>query len=150
MKKLVIAAFLNTEIPTTFRAGEWPLHVTLHYSFTPKVPVEALAARLEAVGRHHTPMWATGRSRAMFGPSHDVPVTKIELTPMLARLHGHLVETFADVATIINSYPAYQPHVTDNCGLALAVGETAMLRSLSLVERVDESSWLVRHTSQLA
>jgi hypothetical protein len=94
-------------------------------------------------------MWVTGKSREMFGPEHDVPMTEVEKTPMLEALHADLATVYSDVATLASAhFPVFRPHVTDNGGAALKVGGTEMLRSISLVERQDEN-WLVRHTFHL-
>ena len=150
MRKFIVVSIIPPEFPQEFPDQDWPPHVTLLGSFATHLPVAELSQRLSAACARHAPIEVRGATRQMFGPNLDVPVTEVWRTDALAALRSEIMQRFGtDVEYASRPYPTYRPHVTDQRGGTLAVGATARLESISLIEK-DSERRIVVCTSPLA
>jgi hypothetical protein len=144
MQKFIVVSFTETEFPQEFPDQEWPFHVTLLGSFSTHMAKDELGRRLGEACAPHAPITVTGKSRELFGPHNDVPVTEVFCPDALATLRADIIRgfgTFVEYAS--RPYPTYRPHVTDQRGGHLRVGDTATLRSASIIQKIGEQRVVV-------
>lgn len=130
----VVVSFLQSEMPSTFRQADWPLHVTIARPFfTPKAVSELLQA-LKTVASKNKVLRTIGKAKQMFGPNKDVAVVELECTEALQSLHKQVKEVLGPDAMISGpEFKEYRPHVTNQKAAGISVGEEVMIRSISLV-----------------
>ncbi len=114
-----------------------PLHVTLLTIFESTLDSAQLNTIVGAVAAANTAFDVPSLERALFGVNEDVPVTRVVRSPALFALHSQLLSEVKDHARFRTPQftgDGYGPHVTDQGERCLAVGETARIDNLTLVE----------------
>jgi 2'-5' RNA ligase len=134
MSKYVIVSMLEPEFPQEFQSSDWPLHVTLLRPFETEVGAVKLIELLKKISDTHQELSTTGKSKEMFGEKEDVAVTELICTPELQKLHDDIKTAFIDDITFIaHQYPTFRPHMTEQNGKSINVGEVIALKNLSLI-----------------
>lgn len=134
MSKYVIVSFVEPEFPQTFSHADWPLHVTVLRPFSTNLSDDELVEKLQDVCARHSPITTEAKSKELFGPENDVSVTELVNTSELQTLHEEISRIFgSDIEFTAPPYPNYRPHVTDNNGKSIQVGDTVSLTTISLV-----------------
>ncbi|MEO6536224.1 MAG: 2'-5' RNA ligase family protein [Candidatus Paceibacterota bacterium] len=140
MGKYVIVCILEAEFPQEFQYVDWPSHTTLLRPFTTDTSSQKLAETLQSICEQHHALTTEGKSRELFGPASDVPVIELVNTPELQKLHDDIRTAYIqEIEFTAPQYPDFRPHVTENNGKGVEVGESVKISSLSLVELTLES-----------
>lgn len=135
MNKYVIVSFLQRDFPLKFLKLDWPLHITIVRPFSSSKSGEEFIRTLTAICSQIKPIYVFGKSREMFGPNNDLPVTELEDTPELQSLHDQIMNVsgvWMEFRT--PQYETYRPHVTDQVNGRISAGEEVIINSISLVE----------------
>jgi hypothetical protein len=135
MEKYVIVSILTPQPPASFIQSEWPLHVTLLRPFSTELPPEIVVSKFTVACKDQKIIATKGKSKELFGPDNDVPVTELELTTELQLLHTALKTDFeGEIEFTSAQYPDFRAHVTKNLGRQIGVGELVELKTVSLVK----------------
>jgi hypothetical protein len=139
MNQYVIVSFLQKEFPQKFLQPGWPLHITIVRPFFSNKSGEEFIQALITICSQIKPMHTLGKSREMFGPNSNVPVTELENIPALQSLHDQIMsELRAWMEFRTPQYKTYRPHATDQATGGISVGEEVEIDSISLVELGSE------------
>ena len=109
--------------------GRFPLHLTVvpWFALSEDASEESTVSSISQFTQDLAPMTFVGAKRDKFGPDLDIPVTMLEKTDSLTRLHVGLVND-------------YHPHISDTDDDRFEVGQEQSLGELTLVRRTDSSS----------
>lgn len=152
MPKYGLATFLRP-LPDgyEFSPNDWPLHIT--HIDTVEVPLSATEVKLllERALSFITPIMTRASADEMFGPNKDILVTRLELTPELARLHNTIVSALeARQAKFKRPFllkENYRPHVTVHSRERVKIGDVITVDSLSIIEKAPDGNSDIRRVS---
>ncbi|MEA2701451.1 MAG: hypothetical protein QOE22_160 [Candidatus Parcubacteria bacterium] len=147
MRKFVITSLLE-DSPAVFRQSDWRPHVTIVRPFTTDLPIAQLAERIDHICAQFPKIPITGKSKEFLGPQKEIPVTELESSPILQRLHEEVMQEFGPFVIPESHVLSFRPHVTDLHSGMFGVGEEAIIGSVSIVEMVDDERRIL-HTSPL-
>jgi hypothetical protein len=126
-----------------FRLKDWPLHLTVAPTFV--IGADDIGADMAAVLTVITPILAKQRQLVVragpdagFGHFGKIPVTLIEPSAELSRLHQRLLDALLAVGAAFDDPEfvgrGYGPHVTITRSARVALGDTLTLRQAALVD----------------
>ena len=151
---VVIAPLVPVGLGDEFAgAGTVPLHLTV----LPKVRLPAdrsadLSAVVDDIAATTAPIAVVADGRAGFGHDGEIPVTTVELSATLRRLHLRLRDDVLRVGAVA-AQPAYsgdgyRPHVSDTGdGAKVSPGEQMLLTSLTILDCTLPTRRLVHHAA---
>jgi hypothetical protein len=149
MNHYLIVSFLQQDFPLEFLQSDWPLHVTIVRPFFSNHSEEEFVHVLSTICAQTKPLPTAGKSRELFGPNRDIPVTELENTPALQLLHEEIMSVCgAWMEFKTPQYHTYRPHATDQTAGSVSVGEAVVIRSISLIESRGDKRRVV-HTTTL-
>jgi len=154
---VVILPLRPLAVGDAFTLREWPLHMTVAPTF---IIVGGLPELLPAVSEillAHPALRLSVGPEEGFGHAQNVPVSLIEPTVELSRLHHRLVRALLDMGAQFDDPEfigaAYRPHVTLKGADALPRGTGLTLRQAAVVDmapagerRLREVVWTTRLT----
>lgn len=140
MAKYVIVKMIESQtIGSTFNSGKWPLHVTIIPNFEIKWDYKKLNSELEAVVNSCSQVRTVANTDDLFGPDKDIPVTRLELRPELAKIHTTIVEFLenndAKFELPIILKENYKPHITIQGSARVNTGDSINIDELSIVDK---------------
>lgn len=119
MIRYVIVSFLNIPEISTFRRSNWPFHLTVLGNFysdsTYDEIEESFVKAAESIKSIKIPV----KSKEMFGPNHDIPVTELIRTVEVFNIHKMLLNSLEPIIRLKRPFEngdKYRPHVTDQEG----------------------------------
>ncbi len=139
MQKYVLVTFFQP-LPdgTEFTVGHWPLHTTLVANFAVDLEATDLVTKLAALFRNAHPLQTLAIYDDNFGPQGQVPVTRLELTDELARLHKKAVELIRQHGGVFDEpqylESGYKPHVTVQTNGRIHQGNLVTINDITLVD----------------
>jgi 2'-5' RNA ligase len=145
MAKYVIVKMLqNQAIGSVFNSGQWPLHVTIIPNFEIEWDFNKLKSELGPVISTYRQVKTVATTDALFGPDKNIPVTRFELKPELAKIHTEIVEFLesngAKFELPIISKENYKPHATIQKSARITVGEDVTIDELCIVDKEANSN----------
>jgi len=117
-----------------------PLHVTLVHWFSLGVAnIDDVRGVCNSTIESSEYLTTIATERALFGPSHDIPVMRLHKTSELSRVHQRVVDGLGLVGVRFLGRPewigeGWNPHVTDTSSDKLAVGGRVELDTVHLFE----------------
>lgn len=134
-RRYVIVSFLGVEEPPqSFLKTLWPLHVTIIPPFSTSATPDELNQSMQNICRTYGPIHLKEGRREQFGLQKDIPVTKLDDTDILEKLHRELKEEYGEKIVFPETQYPFTPHVTDSRGTQLSVEQEKQITSISLVE----------------
>lgn len=133
-----------------------PPHMTeLSWFFVQNNDLERLIPQIDELADRHGFLASTaeGKRRVLYGENEDIPAC--EMTVAHDKIHQGLV---AAVKALDGTYRFpnfalnWSPHITDEHGVSIQVGQRVKFSSLALISRQDDESGkrkLVEHSAQL-
>ena len=122
-----------------FDGSSWPLHMTLVPPFSVPTDTIEVLAEIERNLTNFQPFSTSVGADAAFGRRRTVPVSLINSTPQLQRLHEMLLKSVTElggeVVTPIYSGKGYKSHVTFQKSGRLQPGQKIDINNVSLVDR---------------
>ena len=145
MAKYVIVKMLeNQAIGSTFSSGRWPLHVTIIPNFEINWDFNRLKSEIEKTAGHHKQVVIAATEDDLFGPDKNIPVTRLELTPELAKIHTEIVKLLEnnsakfELPVILKQN--YNPHATIQWNKRVSIGEVVSIDEFSIVDKEAEGN----------
>ncbi|MBP7837637.1 hypothetical protein KA021_02980 [Candidatus Saccharibacteria bacterium] len=123
--------------------GRFPLHLTVvpWFALSEDASEESTVSSISQFTQDLAPMTFVGAKRDKFGPDLDIPVTMLEKTDSLTRLHvGLIAVSGVTVDSQFIGINDYHPHISDTDDDRFEVGQEQSLGELTLVRRTDSSS----------
>lgn len=141
MRQYAIIANLERNGTKHYTLSSLPLHVTVLSIFFSEREAEFFVKIIGSVASGFGAIKTHTTQRALFGVDEDIPVTLVEKTDELERLHLRLLKKVTDTVTF--RAPQFTgrnfgPHVTDQSGTSVDVGKQLIIDNLSLVEIKDQ------------
>lgn len=153
MATFVAAAFIDpVHRGMVFSRGEWPLHITLTH-FSSELPPGRLAEILGQPARAALGAEILVGKDDMFGSRRTVPVSLVEHSDALQRLHEDMVQVLtghgAAITSLHFSGKNYRPHVTVTNGRQVHQGDVIRLEQIDLVEMRPDGDATIRRIPEL-
>lgn len=155
MKEYIIVAWLKPPKETLFKRTTFPLlfplHMTVVGTFYPNISTEKIVDILNGVCATQKLFTSHGKSRELYGPNLDVPVTTVERTEEIHTLHKQFLKALGlSVRLKVPKYnnESYSPHISDAVEGAINPGDKLSFNSISLVE-LKEQELEIEHTWNL-
>lgn len=121
-----------------FSASDWPLHVTLVDVFAIDWSVQEMAERLTTLLTGRPPARAQATDRAYFGSNQEVPVTLLDRTDSLIKLHSDVYALLERGGLKVNNpqfaLEGFRPHATVQEHAALKAGDTVVFDALTIID----------------
>lgn len=139
MQKYVLVKFLEdiTE-GTEFLASKWPLHVTLASNFAVDWEGVDLSNKLAELLTKQEPVKTVAGDDEYFGPSRQIRVTTLEMTPELRSMHDSIVSLLESVGAVFDEpryiKEGYRAHATVQLNARLRKGDAVTIDELTLVD----------------
>jgi hypothetical protein len=152
MAEYIVASFLQSSPPVTFKRSNWPLHITVLGLFMSQSSPAVLTNLLKEAMAQSSAIKTKGKSRELFGRNHDVSVTEAVKTPELSALQNRLWEAFAIHGEFRSPDfvgPNYRPHVTDTPSAIITPEQAILIESLSFVSLVGDTATIL-YTKKLS
>lgn len=153
MATFVAATFIDpVHRGMVFSRGAWPLHITLTH-FSSELPPDRLAEILgEPASAALGAEIRIGRDD-MFGSRRTVPVSLVEHSGALQRLHEDMVQALSESGARITSPhfsgENYRPHVTVTNDRRVNRGDTFRMNQIGLVEMRPDGDATIRRIPEL-
>lgn len=130
---VVVALPEPIAVGTTFERRQWPAHVTLASNFVFDGPRTALEHVVRELCANESALMLRFTRRALFGPSHDIPVQLVEPDHVVA-VHERLTDLLENLPGFAPDQPAfwrggYCPHMTHVPGITILEGASHQLTS---------------------
>lgn len=142
-KYSIIAIFENSAVGYEFSPDNIPQHLTLVDSFEIDLNPEQLAEKFEHVVAEQKQFEVLVLKDVYYGQSHDIPVTKLELTPSLTELHLLIMSTMAAEGAILKNphfhNDGFSPHVSIYGSRRVKIGELVTIDQVSLAAKVSDA-----------
>ncbi|GAB3523007.1 2'-5' RNA ligase family protein [Arthrobacter monumenti] len=153
MATFVAVAFIDpVHRGMVFSRGAWPLHITLTH-FSSDLPPDRLAEILGQPARAALGAEILIGKDDMFGSRRTVPVSLVEHSDVLQRMHEDMVralsENGADNTSPHFSGENYRPHVTVTDGRRVNRGDTFRINQVGLVEMRPDGDATIRRIPEL-
>lgn len=125
-----------------FTGDNIPLHLTHVDSFVVDLSTEELATKLRSALSKQQSFSVTALRDELYGPDKDIPVTILELTPELQKLHYVLMNVLGqESATLKNPHfhrEGFKPHVSIYDSRRVVVGKEVEIKSVSIAAKLSE------------
>ncbi len=143
MSELILVQFLEDKNQHEFH-GQLPLHCTLLHWFETNASNQDVADSIVSATQQLGSFTTTAILRDLFGPNNDIPVTRLERTPKLHKLHLTLMDVvLSELDGKVDtrwSGTVWNPHVSDANSSQLTVGEEISIDTISIIERINRNS----------
>jgi len=150
MNEYVVVSFIK-QPQENFQRSEWPLHVTILGTFQTNISSKEIVLQMTKACLDTHTFILTGKSKEMFGYNNDIPVTELNKTSALVKLHSKLLTAFLSNATLKSPTfggDGYRPHVTDQNTGNIEPNQEITVRSVSLV-KLEGNQGLIIETVEL-
>jgi len=135
---VVVAPLTPMAVGDRFITREWPLHVTLVQVFMSDASPGDIALRLDEVAAVAAAVTVVAGDDEHFGRSRTIPVTVIEPSLELDRLHAACVAALDELAPVYENPEylgdGYRAHVTVKRHQRVSAGEVLTLQQIALVD----------------
>ena len=144
-QECILVSCLDGKMPE--RLPSFPRHLTLlqWFSFSEPVDLAQLTQSIGTIVGNSEPIVLTGGDEAQFGPSGEVRVRLVELTPALRQVHAALLGTIVQYGGHVrrSQYVGdnYRPHVSYQDDGGLAAEESVELTHVQLIQAVREGEY---------
>ena len=133
MDKYVLVSFLGEPPAGVFSESDWPLNITIVRAFTTAIGQKGIEDLLDDRYAKQKPVEIVGKSKEKFGAEGDKPVTLLEPSEDLQRLHEDSLNLLRDSIVPLRHSFEFVPHITDQPSSTFEPGQTGTLSSISLV-----------------
>jgi 2'-5' RNA ligase len=145
MPRLVVVLPLTPlQTGASFDVAGWPLHLTVLAPFKTDAAPTEIARVIATTLAGQAVITVTAGPDDLFGRRHDIPVTLIDDTVELTRLHDRLVKALlplaADPTEPAFSGPDFRAHVTVKQHRRVHPGDTLVLTQIALVDMVPRAA----------
>lgn len=147
-KYTIVCFFYPQDLPASFSALDWPLHVTMLDTFKTDWSVEELGDAMQRVAAAIPAFTALPVEQAMLGPNKDVPVKLLQQDEPMLAFHRALLALQQDGNFVFNTPEfvgdGFLPHATDQKDGQLAIGTPYPVTTVSLVDMFPNGDHMQR------
>jgi 2'-5' RNA ligase len=137
MHTYVVISSFDKHPKQNYTLRDLPLHLTLSNIFYSDLTTVEIMARLKPLTHKFKQFEVTAKSREMFGPQQDVPVTEIIKSEQLQDMHKGIAAVLGEDMKYQSPEFAganYRPHVSDQPAGIVAINEKLTVNNLTFVE----------------
>jgi hypothetical protein len=139
----IATIFENPTVGYEFTPNNIPLHLTHVDSFTVDLSPEQLSEKLNIVLTNQKLIQVKALRDAYYGPNKDIPVTELELTPSLVKLHKAIMDMLAAQGALLKNpqfhNDGFSPHISIYGSRRFTVGDLITIGQLSIGAKVSDA-----------
>ena len=141
MRQYAVIVNLESAQAERYTMSSLPLHITILSIFSSDQQHSFFTTILAKIAEDARQLTVRTAGRALFGVDQDIPVTLVENSDQLRKLHLRLLDAVSDHVSFRAPQfvgDGYGPHITDQGDRKAGRGDSLILDNLMLVEIVDE------------
>ncbi len=142
-KEYIFVNLIDKQPPEAKPGKVIPLHMTALHWFATERDVGDIIKSAEVALGDIGKIATTATQESLFGPEHDIPVTQLERTEGLLRLHTNLIWAMRNLGAQFDERwtgeKNWNPHVTHKPNRRMNPGDSLLIDDIDLIYRNGEN-----------